>query len=483
MKKSLFLSAVAVFGLGSIGDVLAQNETDALRYSQLQFGGTSRIQGLAGAQTALGADLSNLNGNPAGLGMYRRSDFGISAGLTFGSMSTQFQGQTTTDNKDNFNIPNFGFVFTNYKGDDSDDDWKSTSFGVGFTRQAHFHNRFNFAGLNNDNSITQSLLTNGYLYDLAYKTYLINPDSTDTYDYPAIEGGGVYQSEYIYSRGASNQWDISLGTNYRDKLFLGATLGFTSVNYKQVRSFKETNETAASTLNDLTINDEFRTTGGGINVKIGAIYRPVNWLRVGATVQTPTYSTLSDSYSAGISSNFSADSVMAGGTTVPLADGRNLSSGFSGTFEYNLSTPFRASGGIAAFAGKYGFVSADVEYVNYTHARFSTDNPEDDFATTNNLIKQQYTSAINLRVGAEYRYEIFRVRGGYALYGDPFAHSSLDQSRTFYTGGVGIKQERFYFDLAYIHSFYESAYQSYTLPDVVTPGAVTKNTYADVYDT
>ena len=49
----------------------AQNEEDALRYSNLHFGGTARYIGVSGAFGALGADISVLSVNPAGMARYK----------------------------------------------------------------------------------------------------------------------------------------------------------------------------------------------------------------------------------------------------------------------------------------------------------------------------------------------------------------------------------------------------------------------------
>ena len=52
----------------------AQNEIQALRYSQYTLFGTARYQGMGGAMDALGGDFSAASVNPAGLGIYRKSE-------------------------------------------------------------------------------------------------------------------------------------------------------------------------------------------------------------------------------------------------------------------------------------------------------------------------------------------------------------------------------------------------------------------------
>ncbi|HSH66758.1 MAG TPA: hypothetical protein VLB84_13425, partial [Bacteroidia bacterium] len=50
----------------------SQNDIDAMRYSQLTFGGTARFNSMAGSMGALGGDISTLSFNPAGIGIFRK---------------------------------------------------------------------------------------------------------------------------------------------------------------------------------------------------------------------------------------------------------------------------------------------------------------------------------------------------------------------------------------------------------------------------
>src|SRR5688572_9044781 len=194
--KKLILIAAGLALLGWSGRAMAQNDSDALRYSQLTFGGTARIQGIAGAQTALGADPSTMAVNPAGLGLYRKSEFTFTPSVNFNETQSFLSGISTSDSKNNFNISQMGFVFTDRKADDVVSKWRSGSFGVGFSRVNNFHIRTSYAGtISNGHSLLQSLQdnitkdgitkaeldaeygTNGdnitSLEGLAYTTYLI----------------------------------------------------------------------------------------------------------------------------------------------------------------------------------------------------------------------------------------------------------------------------------------------------------------------
>ena len=468
---------------------MAQNEVDALRYSQLGFGGTARIQGLAGAQTALGADASTMAGNPAGLGLYRKGEFTFTPGFNFNETESTLRGNITPDSRNIFNISQLGVVFTDRKADDVVNNWRSGSFGIGFTRLNSFQMRTTYEGpVADESALAQSIAestrrqnltfndlleeTNGgdnifSLEGLAFATALIDFDSTGFQPFAFPRTGPVSQRETIISKGAQNQWDFSYGASYLDKLFIGGALSLVNVRYEQQRTYSETAASDPS-FTSLTLADQFTTKGSGINFRIGAIYKPVDALRLGASIQTPTFYSLTDNYNTSLLVNYKPGALtdpnqtQLSGNTVP------------GTYDYNLTTSFRANGGIAYFIGKYGFITADVEFVNYGSASFNQDDDFSVFSNINNRISNTYQGAMNYRVGAEARFDIFRVRGGFALYGDPYRTSTFDRDRTYFTGGIGIKESNYFLDAAYVHSKYNSIYSPYQLDDNSQPVVETK---------
>ncbi|MDQ3291477.1 MAG: hypothetical protein M3Q05_09330 [Bacteroidota bacterium] len=495
MKTYKLLVTSLVF-LSWAGKVSAQNEVDALRYSRQDFGGSARIQGMAGAQTALGADISTLSINPAGLGLYRRSEFSFSPGISLSGTESSLNGRSSsTDQRNILNIPSLGIVFTKRKTDSEEGDWRSGAFGIGLTRLNNFQNRFSYAGpVNQTESLVQSLgetaiannrteasLDQEYddgiysLEGLGYATYLIgvdkvptepnNPNSPLREEIYVESQGNVTQSETVSSKGAQNQWDFAYGASYRDKLYLGASVGLTTLRYNQKRVYREVDADAQTDFQDLTLTDEFTTTGSGVNLKVGVIVRPIDAVRIGVSVQTPTFYTLRDQYTTSMGSTF-------GGTTPGTYNAQMT----PGDYEYSLTTPMRANGGVAFFAGKNGFISADVEYINYSGARFDSNDGGDSFSDKNDIIKNTYQSTLNFRVGGEYRYNIFRVRAGYALYGDPYKSSDYDRDKRYITAGAGIRQNDHFFDIALVNARYNSVYSPYSLIDNLQPVVTTKNT-------
>ena len=103
MKKFVFI--VTLMSLGSVCH--AQDFIDnALLFSRTRPSGSARIQALGGTQVSLGGDYSSALSNPAGLGMYNRSEFTFSPGLTTSSFSSDYLGENKDASTSMFNIGN-----------------------------------------------------------------------------------------------------------------------------------------------------------------------------------------------------------------------------------------------------------------------------------------------------------------------------------------------------------------------------------------
>ena len=105
MRKKLLIFGSAILLSSSL---YAQYAEDALRFSRSFQGGTARMMGMAGAQQALGADISSLVGNPAGLGFYRKNDFSISPTLRMNNVESKAFGTLSSEQRDQLNIGSLG---------------------------------------------------------------------------------------------------------------------------------------------------------------------------------------------------------------------------------------------------------------------------------------------------------------------------------------------------------------------------------------
>jgi hypothetical protein len=464
---------------------VAQTELDALRYSQQSFGSTARSLSMGGAFGALGADFSTLSSNPAGIGVFRKSEFTASIGFENNNSDGDFLGETRTDNRFNVSMPNLGLVFA-FSKNKKESNWKQFSFGLGYNRIASYQNDYFFAGKNPDNSLlddyVEQVYNDGgatpedlfyyYPFDvhLAYQTFLIDPAPFDSNNYVSvIPDGGAMQSKTFESRGSMGEFVLSFGGNYNDKVFWGITAGFPGIRYEEESTWEETDTDnsiitpdSSRDFSSMMYTYHLKTVGRGINGKFGLIIRPADFIRFGAAIHSPTYFYMSDGYDAHMSSAF------ANGEThyyeSPL-----------GNYNYSLTTPFRAIGSVALIFGKAGLVSVDYEYTDYTNAHFSANDYS--FSSENRAIDQLYNPSVHiLRAGTEWRYGDVSFRGGAAYYSPVFnndleADETIDQHSISYTAGVGFRGKHFYTDLGYAYTKTGELVRQYSLVNENVPGA------------
>lgn len=139
-----FLTIFLTLSAFTIGSTFAQSGyfEDAYRFSRVIPAGSARIIGIGGTQYSLGGDVSNIAGNPAGLGFFRTSEASISLGYSDWRVETQYLGQNRTYNTTNFNLPNMSYVVANPKGALHTGAFKGGAFGFSFQRIANFNTEF-----------------------------------------------------------------------------------------------------------------------------------------------------------------------------------------------------------------------------------------------------------------------------------------------------------------------------------------------------
>lgn len=454
MKRFILFIALAA----GVLNVEAQNEVDALRYSRLSVVGTARYAGLGGAFGALGADFSTLSVNPAGIALFRNSDFSITPSLYMAETKSDFYGEQNTDTRSNFNLGNVGFVSVTNAGVAQNTSLRKVMFGFGLNRTNNFNNRTLIQGFNNNSSLLSTYVdeANGKMPSelddfgngLAYDTDLIY-DTNNTQVYHAdMPYGGLTQRKSIESKGSMNEMVLSMGANLLDKFYIGATLGIPYVRY-----FEESSYTENDNLNDNSYFKSFRrnetlsTTGSGINFKLGIIYKPADFIRLGAAFHSPTYySKMTDKWNSSMVSLFD--------------NGKSFSSSSpNGQYEYSLTTPLRAIGSIAFIFGKYGLLSADYEYVDYSGARLNAESYN--FNAENDAIRNKYNGTGNIRLGTEWKYGQFSFRGGYGIEGDPYKSGINNSKSSSFSLGLGLREKTFYLDLGYINTSRSEDYYLY----------------------
>lgn len=478
-----YLNILMAAGMMIPATAMAQNETDALRFGQVSSAATARSLSLGGAGGSYGADFSSISINPAAIGVYRKSEIMVTPVLRFNTMKGTYLGSAGTDDNTKLNLNNFGVVFTTAAQGKryEKSDWKAFSVGIGYNRVADFNTRGYYAGNNKESSITEGFvaddLYNGHGQDmvppygyLAYWGFLNNNDGQSlAYENIIKKGGSLNQSKSWESKGGINEWNLSLGGNYMEKLMVGASVGLTSYKYERTTNYYEEDASLVSNDFDNLNYDEFiSTTGIGVNLKLGAIYVVNDVLRLGASFHTPTWSAFSDLSDYKMTTNTEGYKASLGGTdenpVSTVVPDREYA------YDYSLRSPWRAVLSATAFMGQYGFVTADYEYAAYNAMRYGFRDDRNFEQAVNDAIKDTYKGTHNFRLGIEGKLQSFRGRLGFAYYTSPYKQSDLFKGqRMDLSAGIGAYFGGFFIDLAYVHIMQESA--EYGYPVLVAPNA------------
>ena len=484
--RSILLASLA---LGSAA-AYAQDIRGAYDFSNNKVQGTARSMGFGNALGSVGGDFSSLSVNPAGLGVYRSSELTFTPSLRINSTSSQYLGNSTDDNNTRFNINNFGLVFTNApKGKRYDRrNWKAVSFAIGMNRTADFNRNYTYSGTNASSSASQAFESDanfdkagayagqqdGYsLGFMGYQSFLLNKNASGDYYSIVPFSGGVNQMRSVQERGGANEYTISLGGNYKEKLMLGGTIGIPAINYTRDISYSESlangnNVSNPDGFSSFNYSQHLEISGSGINAKIGAIYKINDMFRIGAAFHSPTYYSVTDLYSPTLTATHH-DS-----TYVVSSDfGYNLNN----RFDYSFSTPWKSVLSATMLIEKVGFITADFEYVDYSSMRYqlNTDYNGNYYQAAqdaiNQEIKKTYKGTSNFRLGGEVRLnKYFMARAGFGYYGNAYTPYGESTANSYYTteridlsAGIGFRFDHFFTDLGYVHSMYQGYEQPYSV--------------------
>lgn len=483
MKKLIVLTAiVSFFAL----NVVAQSDVDALRYSFISpTGNTARGLSLGGAVGSIGADPSTVYSNPAGLAQYKSGSFNISLGsISLNNESQYLNGGTQSNNLFKPQLPGINLVFTNRKtvnGEPVKRGWVNTNFQFGWNKTADFNRNMSYRGTNTQNSLTDYVadyvsgvnassleandeqLTQGFYYfeNMFWQAFLIDSISNGNYyAYYDDDFTNMAQNGQVITKGGMNEFNAAFAANYEHKVYFGFGLNVNRVRYTEQNTFAE-RDNPVTTYNWESYNftRNLETSGAGVSGRLGVVFRPNNNIRVGATVHTPTVLNLTDNY-------FDELYVLQDGGAID--DFRTIDKEFS----YTVTTPMKYGFQAAYIFEKQGFVSAELETVDYSTMTLSSDNFL--FDATNQTIANKYSNAVNLKLGGEYAYESFRFRGGYARMGNPIKESDgFANNRISF--GMGVQEKEWAFDFGVVKSFTQDSYVPYKVTGQ-TANAVNSNT-------
>ncbi len=509
MKQHIILSVFAITSM----TVTAQETYENANIATEDLNGTARYVGMGGAMEALGADLSTIGTNPAGIGLFRSSQARVSFGVISQEGVEDFAGK----NKTNMSVDQLGFVYSTRSGSGS-----FVNFAFNYRKSRNFNQILSAAsGLN---GASQNKLSFGkgaagifgvtatndsYVYSDNYSFTQLDELYYNTLTTSSItqgatpEDGNIPNCDYndangywynSYAKGYIGEYDFNLSGNINDRVYLGLTVGIHGVHYTGYSEYEE----SLIDINDqhvgnVKVTDERRISGTGYNVKAGIIVRPMEYspFRIGLSVATPTWYDLT-------SENF---------TTIDHNTGYGLSrqGQINNAYDFKLYTPWKFGLSLGTTIDDYLALGASFEYADYggldprikegEEYDWYTDSYHETSSSDSEMkrhTEKTLKGVSTLKIGAEFKPDRdLAIRFGYNYVSpmyqsddqkacDNFSPAMYYSSTTAFTNwkatnritcGIGYTVERFTIDAAYQYSVQEGDFYPFN-----SVGEITYNT-------
>ncbi|AKK73582.1 hemin receptor [Chryseobacterium sp. P1-3] len=409
LKKSLVLMSVSAAFFAQAQDVsVIRNTVDV--YSGSPMVGSAKFNAMAGANGALGGDANSLLTNPAGLGVAISGEISGTLSVMGNKNSSSWAGTTVDYNKTKTDLGNVGGIIAFPLMTETA--WKFINIGINYSNQSL------------DNYI-ESGGNNNLIYDF------------DTNKSSSFAG-------HAYNRyGHLSKMSFGVGANYNHSFYVGAGLNFFSASIDQydTAAFQSLQNNSLEYFSKQ--NTPYFERSSGFSASLGVIGKLSPNFRLGASLETPTFWTIDRDYT------FYNDSSLGDGVAY---EGRKFTSPLKATVS-------------AAFVASKNF-SLNVDYtLGLTKPDYKVYGPAE--RELNDFFKENYKNLSEVRVGAEYRIQQFRLRGGYSYVSSPFdaltinryndAGTTGDQSysnlmlnnRNLVSFGIGYDFKSFYIDASY----------------------------------
>jgi hypothetical protein len=457
----------------------AQSLVDAYRYTSNDQVGTARNVAVGGVMGSLGADFSVVSTNPAGLGRYKSTEFGITGNFVFGNTAGSYLSNTFDDDFFNFNLSHAGGVFI--KQMNSTRGWRNINFGAGINRLNHYNDDIYLSGTNTSASLLDQhafiatgtdpeLLPEFYPYDagLSYLGDLIQSDSV--FNYTSVLGNTAPDQQIaIRRRGGKYEMAVAGSGNFKDKLYVGASIGIPILRFEEKAVIAEQDgANAVEGFNFFDFETRLRTTGIGVNFKTGFLAKPHHLIRFGAAFHSPTYLKLDDEYFNLLFSDF--DSIAY---TVESPDG---------VFTYNLVLPWKFLANGAVLLDRFGFVGIEYELTNPARSSLKFKSSGFDLTDEENMRNDQIAEAYDwqhhIKTGLEIKLDPIRLRAGFQYKTTGIKDNDDDQ--VIWSGGIGYRGKHFFVDGTYSFSTNTSVYTPYEVGNVSSSAAELDHTRSQV---
>lgn len=467
---------------------------DVIKFSHNIKGGSARLQAIGGGSVSLGGDVSSISQNPAGLGFVNRKLFSLSYGFMGNNSTSNYLGETLNINKNFNDVENISVILpikkrNNYynAGISKCPDCSKFNIGVSYSKIKSFDDRKIYNAYNDFNSIIDYFLAEAQgiplnrlasvtkisdiaLLQEAYDHYLINPDYELPGSYYSFVGGFPFQKEEIITTGHIDKISISSGSNIRDRIFLGFGVNFYSINYKENRIYNENSYEILDNsdqwmleriLDYLTLKDVLKISGNGSSISAGIIIKPTNYLNIGINYESKSSIKLEEESYSELETKYFDYYFQPEDTTL-----RNVISGTGSNYsKYSYKSPSKLTFGTSYFYKKLGFISVDVDLIDYSSASIQSYD-FNDFAENQDIVRIYKSLALNYRIGLEGRLRNFYLRLGYNFLNDPEKEIiNFKPSNSIHTKslGIGFLTNTLSIDLTYLKYKNKSQVSPYIL--------------------
>lgn len=366
-KKIAILTGISASALFFAQDVSTIRNTTEI-YDNNSFTGSARYSAMAGSMGALGGDISAINVNPAGLGVFITSDVGASLLISSNKTSSSLAGNTVQNSLDKTTLGQIGGVVSFPTQNNSP--WKFINLGVNFSKE-NIDNKIQSPANHN---ISDEFVENGTVTD-----HLL------------FSG---HQFERIGNRSKLN---FAVGGNYDNKIYIGAGVNVSSANIEQYDEIYLTLQKANQSAYFSRQNTPFRENSNGFSLSAGVIGKINNQLRLGVSLESPTWHTVDREYAY-------------------YVDNTSSISSYSAVESRNLRTPGKLTLSGAYIPNKNFAFNADYR-IDLGKPHFSGGDTE---SQLNDFYQSTYKAQNEVRLGGEFRHSGFRVRAGYAFTTSPF---------------------------------------------------------------
>jgi hypothetical protein len=462
--------------------MMAQDMFEATNFATKDLNGTARYVGMGGALGALGGELSTMGSNPAGTGLFRKSDAAFTLGGVFGAKGTLGHDGSR------MSLDNAGIIISLPVDEGS---VRNVNFGINYVKSKNFlfnqdtpiqnltvnaptgpvnlsqtYQIANFANQAFDNNVW-----NGALADMAAPLYDDNGNLTkygligENFDTDPATGQDVFTGYTGFGADKANmrkstyggitQADVNLSLNALDKYFFGLSVGLYDIDYNRESFYEELLALPDGTTAFYDFNNWYKTTGDGVDLKLGFICRPIDDspFRFGLNVHTPTWFRMDDINGSSLYIN---DTFVSEKTYDP--------------YSYDLRTPWKLGCSLGYTIDNYFAIGAEYEYQDLSTLKYSEDGHQTSyFRTHNDLISKCLKGQNTFKVGMEVKpTDEFSIRAGYnyvsapmkddaykvIAYDSPFTETDYTNWKGInrFTVGLGYRYKGGYIDVAYQYS-------------------------------